>query len=184
MRSLRDALRRRTGGPRRNGRRLRARADARAGARLLHPHDLRVRRAAREPELDHHGRWPLRLPHRGDRRPSDARDRLRRRDRAAADRDGGGGCRRARGSRHRRVPRARGRRATERRRALARRAPTGGRRGRDRLRGAFAQGPAHAVTTARRGCDGRRRAETATLRTPGRADETLAHDEIVSRLSP
>ena len=26
--------------------------------------------------------------------------------------------------------------------------------------------------------------ETATLRTPGRADETLAHDEIVSRLSP
>ena len=53
------------------------------------------------------GGGPLRLPHRGDRRAADARDRLRRRHRAAAHRDGGGGRRGAARARHRRLPRAR-----------------------------------------------------------------------------
>ena len=75
---------------------LRARADARARARLLLPHHLGVHRADGQRELDHLRRRPLRLSGRGDRRPADTRGRLRRRDRAAADRDGGRGRRRPR----------------------------------------------------------------------------------------
>ena len=87
-----------------------ARADARARARLLLPHDLGVHRPDGERELDDLRRRPLRLPGRGDRRPADAGRRLRRRARAAPDRDGGG--RRRRPSRAgRRLLRARGGRA-------------------------------------------------------------------------
>ena len=52
LRRLRRALRRGARRPRRDRRRLRARADARARARLLHAHDLGVRRAGGERELD------------------------------------------------------------------------------------------------------------------------------------
>ena len=63
---------------------LRARADARARARLLHAHDVRVQgRGDRRPGHDLRRR-PLRRADRGDRRPADAGHRLRRRHRAAA----------------------------------------------------------------------------------------------------
>ena len=66
------------------------RPDARTRPRLLHADDVRVHRPDGEPELDHHRRWPLRLPHRGDRRSADAGHRLRRGHRATGHRDGGG----------------------------------------------------------------------------------------------
>ena len=62
---------------------LRARPDARPRARLLHAHDLGVRRAGGHGAERDLRRRPLRLPRRGDRRPADARRRLRRRHRAA-----------------------------------------------------------------------------------------------------
>ena len=107
VRGVRRALRRRARRPRRDGRAVRARADARARARLLLAHDLGVRRADGQRELDHLGRRPLRLPGRGDRRPADAGRGLRSGDRAAADRDGGRRRRRRRRARGRRVRRRR-----------------------------------------------------------------------------
>ena len=74
----------RAGRPRRDRRRLHARSDPRPRPRLLHPHDLGVHRPDGQRELDHLGRRPLRRSRRGDRRPADARGRLRRRPRAAA----------------------------------------------------------------------------------------------------
>ena len=70
---------------------VRARPGARARPRLLHAHDLRVRRARGERQLDDLRRRPLRRPRRGGRRAGDARHRLRRRARAAPARDGAGG---------------------------------------------------------------------------------------------
>ena len=59
-------------------------ADARPRPRLLHADDVRVQgRGDRRAGLDLRRR-PLRRPDRGDRRAADARNRLRRRDRAAA----------------------------------------------------------------------------------------------------
>ena len=92
VRCMCRALRRRPRRPRLDGRVVHARPDPRSRPRLLHADDVRVHRPAREPELDHHRRRALRLPHRGDRRAADAGNRLRRRDRAAPHRDGGGGC--------------------------------------------------------------------------------------------
>ena len=51
-------------------------------ARLLHAHDVRVRRPRGGRAVDDLRRRPLRRPDRGDRRPADAGDRLRRRGRA------------------------------------------------------------------------------------------------------
>ena len=60
-----------------------ARSDARARARLLHAHDVRVHgRGARGAAVACRRR-AVRLPDRGDRRPADARGRHRERDRAA-----------------------------------------------------------------------------------------------------
>ena len=101
---VRRALRRRPRRPRRDGRAVRARADARARTRLLLAHDLGVRRPDGQRELDHLGRRPLRLSSRGDRRPADAGRGLRSGDRAAADRDGGRRRLRDGRSRGRRVP--------------------------------------------------------------------------------
>ena len=65
--------------------------DPRSRPRLLHPHGVRVRRRGdRRAELDLRRR-PLRRPDRAARRQADARDRLRRRHRAAAALAGGGG---------------------------------------------------------------------------------------------
>ena len=168
------------GRPRRDGRRLHARPDARARPRLLHAHDLGVHRADGEPELDDLRRRPLRRPRRGDRRAADARRRLRRRHRAAADRDGGGGRRTAEappidvffaldeGAPRERIAR------------LARRAAARGRRCRHRLRGPLAQGPAHAGAAARCGDDRRSSAPTARrCERPGRPTRQLGHAEIV-----
>ncbi len=66
-------------------------------------------------ELDDLRRGALRLPRRGDRRSADPRSRLRRRARAPADRDRGGGRRAAGGRRDRCVLRARAGRAAGRR---------------------------------------------------------------------
>ena len=84
LRGVRRALRRRPGRPRRDRRRVHARADARARPRLLHAHDLGVHRPDGQRELDDLGRRPLRRPRRGDRRAADPRGRVRRRPRAAA----------------------------------------------------------------------------------------------------
>ena len=88
---LRRALRGRPRRPRRDRRPLHGRADSRPRPRLLLAHDLGVHRPARERERDALGRRSLRLPRRGDRRPADARRRVRRRHRAPAARPRGGG---------------------------------------------------------------------------------------------
>ena len=72
-------LRRRPRGARHLRRPLPARPDARPRARLLHAHDLGVRRAEGTRAEHDLRRRPLRLPRRGDRRPADARGRVRRR---------------------------------------------------------------------------------------------------------
>ena len=88
-------------------------ADAGARDRLLHAHGVRVRRRGdRRQELDLRRR-PLRRPDRAARRQADARDRLRRRDRAAAALARGGG-RDAEPAGARRLRRARRRRPTSR----------------------------------------------------------------------
>ena len=84
---------------------LRARADARPRPRLLHAHDLGVRRARRRVAVDPLGRRPLRRPRGGARRCAHARRRLRRRHRAAPARARGHARAGRRG--HRRLLRAR-----------------------------------------------------------------------------
>ena len=113
LRRVPGALRRGPGRPRRHRRRLRARPDPRAWARLLLAHDLGVHRPDGQRELDHLRRRPLRLPRRGDRRAADTGRGLRRRDRAAADRDGGRGRRGAGRPGRRCVRRGRARRSRE-----------------------------------------------------------------------
>ena len=91
LRRLPRALRRGQGAPRRLRRPVRARPGARARARLLHAHDLRVRRAGGERQLDDLRRRALRRARRGGRRAGDPGHRVRRRSRAAPARDGAGG---------------------------------------------------------------------------------------------
>ena len=118
-----------------------ARPDARARPRLLHAHDLRVRRARRERELDDLRRRPLRRARRGDRRPADAR--------ASASAPGSSGSLLALENEGvavappaaRRLLRRRRRRTARRVLAAARRAAAGGHRRRHRLRRPLVQGP-------------------------------------------
>ena len=84
VRGLRAALRDRPRPARRVRRALRAGSDPRPRPRLLHAHDLGVRRPRRGRAVLDLRRRPVRLPRRGDRRPADAGRRVRRRDRAAA----------------------------------------------------------------------------------------------------
>ena len=91
LRRVPRALRRGQGAPRRVRRPVRARPGARARPRLLHAHDLRVRRARGERELHDLRRWTLRRARRGGRRAGDPGHRVRRGSRAAAARDGAGG---------------------------------------------------------------------------------------------
>ena len=146
---------------RRGRRRLRARADARARARLLRADDLGVRRAGRGRAELALGRRALRRPRRGDRRPAGGRRRLRRGHRAARAR--------ARGRRSE-TRRADDRRLLRPRRSAARarrRLVAGAARARclvrHRLRGAVAQGPAHAGRPPR-GVGHRRRRERTQRR--------------------
>ena len=84
----------------------------------------------------------------------------------------------------RRLLRARGRRAARARRAswlAALRAR--GRLVRHGLRGALAQGPAHAGATARRPRDCRRRPADGDAARAGKPDEAVGHAEVVGRLS-
>ena len=159
LRRVPGALRARPAAPDRARRALRARSDARARSRLLHPHDVRVHRARRERQLDDLRRRTLRRPRPGGGRPADAGDRVRRRHRAAAAR------RRERG--HHVGPAAR-RGVRRRRRRLARdgadgaAAATPHRRGRRHgLRRALDEGTAVAGVALGR-ADGRRSCASAT----------------------
>ena len=91
LRRVPRALRQGQGRPRPVRSPVRARPGARARPRLLHAHDLRVRRAGGERQLDDLRRRPLRRARGGRRRAGDPRHRLRRRPRAAAARDRTGG---------------------------------------------------------------------------------------------
>ena len=173
----------RAGRPRRDRRRLHARADPRPRARLLHPHDLGVHRPDGQRELDHLGRRPLRRSRRGDRRPADAGRRLRRRPRAADHRDGGRG--RHRGRRRRSTSSSRSTRAHRGARWRgcspscaprgSRSTPTTrvGRSRASRPRPRASAPPSTVVVGS----------ENAVLRRPGQADEPLALADIVGRLS-
>ena len=135
---------------RRIRRRVHARPDARARARLLHAHDLRVPRAGREHAgLDDLRRRQVRLPRGGDRGRPDARDRLRRGHRAADPLARARG-RERRGAATRRVFRRRRRHASQRRPHRDVRAARSGRLLRHRLRRPLAEGTADAGAEARR----------------------------------
>ena len=182
LRRLRRALRRRQGRPRRDRGRVHARSDPRPRARLLHPHHVGVHRPDGQRELHHLRRRALRRARRGDRRPTDTRGRLRRRARAAADRDGGrGGERRA--GRDRCLLRARGRRSAPGGDTVACRATRAGRRRRHRLCGALAERPADPGRPTRRRGDRRRRPGKRGAPPPRAADEPIAPADIVGRLS-
>ena len=149
LRGVPDALRRGPALPGRVRRLVPPDPDARPRPRLLHAHDVRVHgRGARRAALARRRR-PLRLPDRGDRRPADSGRRDRERDRAPRPLAPGAGERGA-GSSCRRLLRGRGRRGAGRRPRRARRPAPLGPRGRHRLRGTLAQGPAHAGRPRRR----------------------------------
>jgi histidyl-tRNA synthetase len=170
--------------PRRDGVAYVARSDARQGPGLLLAHDVRVHRPDGEPELDAHGGRPLRLPRRGDRRPADTRHRLRRRHRAAPDRAGGGGGVEAPAEPgidvflavEEGAPRVQVAAwlAELRRAGVAAETDYAGRS----LKGLLTQ--ARRLRAERTLIVG---PSSATLRSPGRQDEPVAHDAIVSRLS-
>ena len=161
-------------------------ADARARARLLHAHDLRVHRAEAIEQLDDLRRRPLRRPDRGDRRPADARAS------ASAPASSGSLLALERGGSDRRAsqridvffvvedgaPRERVARA-------ARRAAARGRRGRHRLRRPLAQGPAHAgrrASAPRRPSSSRRRTRRSAAAASGRRGRSRT-TTVVARLS-
>src|SRR5581483_11043202 len=166
LRRLPRALRRGAAAPRPVRRAVRRRPDARARARLLHAHDVRVHRPRRERQLDDLRRRALRRAHRADRRAADAGHRLRSRARAPAararergDRGRAAGARRLLRRRPRRGPGARAR------------APRGAapprRLGRRRLRGPLLQG-ADDSGRPERGARDRDRACRRCVDPPGR----------------
>src|SRR5581483_9342517 len=162
LRRVPGTFRRGQAPPRRVRDPLHARLVARARPRLLHAHDVRVRRAGGERQLVARRRRALRRARRGGRRAPDSRHRLRRRTRAARprhgarERDGGGG-----GPRPLRGVRRAG--AAGRAAAADRRLESGGPLGRHRLRWPLDEGAAHAGAAGRRG-DRRRRARRRDVR--------------------